>query len=343
MQLALSREKSFLLVALTTILAACSDLTAPGAGSGAATTQPPAAPGAPVAPPEQGNPLAGMTLYVAPGSQAARQAAEWRSARPADALQMDKIAAQPAAKWFGNWNADVRADVDAAVTRAAAAGSVPVLVAYNIPQRDCGGLSGGGSNSPDGYHAWIAAFAAGIGARRALVVLEPDALAGMDCLSAADQSTRTGLISYAVNALRSNTGTAVYIDAGQSHWQPAATMAARLTSAGLALANGFALNVSNFYSTAEQAGYGDVISALAGGKHYVIDTSRNGLGSDGTWCNPPGRALGERPTTATGRPLADAFLWIKTAGESDGACNGGPAAGTWMAEYALGLAQRASY
>lgn len=41
-----------------------------------------------------------------------------------------------------------------------------------------------------------------IAARLVGVVLEPDALAGMDCLSAADQSTRTGLISYAVNALR---------------------------------------------------------------------------------------------------------------------------------------------
>jgi endoglucanase len=122
-------------------------------------------------------------------------------------------------------------------------------------------------------------------------------------------------------------------------------MATRLNGAGITNANGFALNVSNFYYTSEQVTYGNSLSALVGGKHYVIDTSRNGLGSlgDDKWCNPEGRALGDRPTTATGNALADAFLWIKIAGESDGACNGAPAAGTWMPEYALGLAQRAAY
>jgi len=76
----------------------------------------------------------------------------------------------------------------------------------------------------------------------------------------------------------------------------------------------------------------------------VIDTSRNGLGptADNQWCNPAGRALGARPTTATGDPLVDAYLWIKSPGESDGACNGAPAAGVWWADYALGLAQRSA-
>jgi endoglucanase len=82
-----------------------------------------------------------------------------------------------------------------------------------------------------------------------------------------------------------------------------------------------------------------------GGKHFVIDSGRNGLGPDtsGEWCNPAGRALGIRPTTNTGVAGLDAFLWIKTPGESDGACNGAPAAGQWWADYALGLAERAAY
>ncbi|PRC61106.1 hypothetical protein C6A85_12490, partial [Mycobacterium sp. ITM-2017-0098] len=29
------------------------------------------------------------------------------------------------------------------------------------------------------------------------------------------------------------------------------------------------------------------------------------------WCNPPGRALGVAPTTATGNGQIDAFLWVK--------------------------------
>jgi endoglucanase len=83
------------------------------------------------------------------------------------------------------------------------------------------------------------------------------------------------------------------------------------------------------------------VSARVGGKHYVIDTSRNGLGGiPGEWCNVPGQALGQLPTTRTGRALADAYLWVKYPGESDGTCNGGPRSGQWWGEYALGLAQR---
>ena len=44
---------------------------------------------------------------------------------------------------------------------------------------------------------------------------------------------------------------------------------------------------------------------------------------------------------AQGHPLADAFLWVKTPGESDGTCNGGPRAGEWWADYALELSRAA--
>ena len=83
------------------------------------------------------------------------------------------------------------------------------------------------------------------------------------------------------------------------------------------------------------------ISRRLGSAHFVIDTSRNGRGPKGVeWCNPPGRALGTRPTTATGSPLIDAYLWIKVPGESDGTCRNGPPAGRWWPRYALGLARR---
>jgi len=100
--------------------------------------------------------------------------------------------------------------------------------------------------------------------------------------------------------------------------------------------------------------------------HFVIDTSRNGQGpwtptvtspDPQTWCNPPGRGLGLRPTANTGVPLVDAYLWIKTPGQSDGQCNrnipgstadpewGGitdPAAGAWFPQQALQLARLAA-
>jgi endoglucanase len=360
MQLALpvrrSTASSLFGVALV-IVSACSDAVGPGdSASGDAQygrgkkSEPAPAPAPTPAPtpapaPTAGSPLAGASLYVNANNKASQTATAWRTTRPADAAQMDKIAAQSQASWFGNWNTDVRADVARIVSAAAAANAVPVLVAYNIPQRDCGSYSAGGANTPDGYRSWINAFAAGIGGRRALVILEPDALPGMDCLAGANQQARVELLSFAVSALRSLGATAVYLDAGHSNWKSPATMASRLIAAGIALADGFSLNVSNFHYTSAQITYGNSLSALVGGKHYVIDTSRNGLGatSDSQWCNPAGRALGERPTSATGNALVDAFLWVKVPGESDGNCNGNPASGTWMPEYALGLAQRAGY
>ncbi|HEX6459627.1 MAG TPA: glycoside hydrolase family 6 protein [Thermoleophilaceae bacterium] len=292
-----------------------------------------------------GNPVAGAKWYIDPNSNAARQAAAWRSTRPADASEMDKIAGQPQADWFGDWSGDITSAVGSRVSTIAAAGALPVLVAYNIPERDCGSFSSGGAGSADAYRTWIRGFAAGIGTHRAVVVLEPDALAGMDCLSAADQDTRVALLRDAVSVLASHAGVLVYLDAGNATWHTAADTASRLVRAGVDQAQGFSLNVSNMQTTSSLLAYGDAVSGLAGGKHFLIDTSRNGLGptSDGQTCNPPGRALGARPTTATGDPLADLFFWVKRPGESDGTCNGGPAAGQWWASYALGLAQRAAY
>jgi endoglucanase len=291
----------------------------------------------------RGNPFARARLFVDPNSNARRQASAWRSTRPADAAQMDKIAAQPQADWFGEWSGDVRSAVSRRVATIRAAGALPVLVAYYIPLRDCGGYSGGGASSPDAYRSWIRSFADGLGRGRAAVVLEPDALAAIDCLSASDGRTRLALLRDAVTVLAAHRGTSVYLDAGHSHWHGPGTIASRLRRAGIKKARGFTLNVSNSHPTAEQRRYGDAISKRTGGKRFLIDTSRNGLGSNGEWCNPEGRALGKRPTAKTGDPRADAYLWIKPAGESDGTCNGGPDAGLWWPEYALGLAQRAAY
>jgi endoglucanase len=255
---------------------------------------------------------------------------------------MDKIAAHPQAQWFNGWSTDIRRDVSAAVSAVTSAGAVPVLVAYNIPQRDCGKLSAGGA-SIDGYASWIAEFANGLAGRKAVVILEPDALAQLNCLSEADQATRINLIQYAVQTLRAQGGL-VYLDGGNASWRSASDMASRLIRANVAAADGFVLNVSNFQYTSTSIAYGKSISSRIGGKHFLIDTGRNGLGptADNAWCNPAGRALGPAPTTSTADAVVDAYLWIKTPGESDGACGTAPAAGTWWADYALGLAQRSS-
>lgn len=292
-------------------------------------------------PPAPSNPLAALPFWVDPYSNARKQADAWRSTRPEDAELMERIASQSQADWFGDWNRDIHAAVRDRTTQIAGAGAVAVLVAYNIPVRDCSGYSGGGATSPDAYRTWIRDFAAGIGDRSAAVILEPDALALMDCLTTEQQATRISLLGEAVRILEAQPNVAVYVDAGHSAWHAPETMAARLRDAGIDAAEGFALNASNFQTTAAGLTYGDAISAGVGGKRYVVDTSRNGVGptSDNQWCNPPGRGLGHNPTAYTGHGLADAFIWLKRPGESDGTCNGGPEAGAWWADYALELAR----
>lgn len=293
-------------------------------------------------PPADGNPLAGADLWVDPQSNARQTADAWYATRPDDAAQLEKIAQRSQADWFGDWNRDVRTAVDGRTTPIVNEGALPVYVIYNIPVRDCGSYSGGGATSADAYRQWIRDFATGLAGRAAVVVVEPDALAAMDCLDSARQDERYALLNDAIDVLAA-AGALAYLDAGHPAWQPVDLMAERLTRAGIERAAGFALNVSNFVTTAENNAYGEALSQQTGGARFVIDTSRNGLGAtaDHEWCNPEGRSLGAAPTTNAGYALVDALLWLKRPGESDGECNGGPSAGTWWAEYALGLAQRA--
>jgi endoglucanase len=284
-------------------------------------------------------------FYVDPNSNAAKQAAAWAKDNPSDAQAMRTLAAQPTGTWFGSWNSNIQTDVHNLVTAAAAQNQTPVMVAYNIPNRDCGGASSGGAKTPADYQSWIGQFAQGLGQSKALIILEPDALALISCLSDGELQTRLGLLAGAVTALKQDRNAKVYIDAGHSNWVDPAKMAGELKSAGIDRADGFSTNISNFRLTADEVAYGQKVSAQAGNKHFVIDTSRNGNGPNGDqWCNPRGRAIGAKPTTQTGNALVDAFLWIKVPGESDGnsgECNGGPAAGTWWPHYALKLVRNA--
>lgn len=255
---------------------------------------------------------------------------------------MSKIASGAESVWLGDWS-DIPQDISSVISKAQSAGEYPVFIAYNIPGRDCGGYSAGGVGSSGAYRDWINSIVNTIGNNKAAVVIEPDALSNITCLSPSLQSDRLDLIGYAVRTLKAKPNITVYVDAGNPGWLPAETIAPRLQSAHVAEADGFAINISNFYTTADNIRYGEAISRLIGNKHFIIDTSRNGAGSNGEWCNPSGRALGQKPTSQTNNALIDALLWLKKPGESDGTCHGGPTAGVWWTEYALGLASRASW
>ena len=120
-----------------------------------------------------------------------------------------------------------------------------------------------------------------------------------------------------------------------------------------------ALNTSGI-----DASYASALGATVPSTHFIVDTSRNALGPDsmqsyaaapydqpasvigslasGDWCNPPSAGLGLKPTANTGvslssldsylpgnPPLLDAYLWVKTPGESDGQCDAAGGVRAW--------------
>lgn len=282
-----------------------------------------------------GNPLT-MTngFYVDPNNSAA----VWAAAHPTDgrtpAIQ-SAIASKPSADWFTGSEGDIGTATGAYVGAAAWHGQLPVLVAYNIPNRDiCAGQSSGGASSDAAYNSWIGGFAGGIAGRPAVVILEPDAVATESCMSSAQISDRNGLLNNAITQFTNQSpNTWVYLDGGNPGWLSPATMASYLNSAGLGHAHGFSLNVSNFYSVSDNVAYANAINADLSAwfgytKPFVIDTSRDGNGSNGQWCNPPGRKLGATDQQGGG---AEMLLWIKTPGESDGNC--GTGAGTVAGQF----------
>jgi len=298
--------------------------------------------------PVAGNPFAGIKVHRG-WSIAEQEHEKLKGTNPEAAALIGKIAAQPQASWYGEWSGNVEVTVRQDLDAAERAGALALMVAYNVPNRDCGQYSAGGATNDDTYVQWIEGLAAGIGDRKAAVVLEPDAIPLLtQCLSPEDQKKRLTLIRRAVEILEARPNVAVYIDAGHSSWVPAAEMAARLKEAGIEKARGFALNTSNYRENAELIAYANsLIAALGIETHYIIDSSRNGNGpapaGHEDWCNPEGRALGLPPTSDTGEPALDAYQWIKKPGESDGTCKGGPPAGQWYEARALELAKNAKW
>ncbi len=291
----------------------------------------------------------GVRFLKTRNANAERQAAEWRETRPADAALMDALARVPLVVWLGDFSGDVEVQTRQHLERSRQQKALPVFVVYSIPDRDAGQYAKGGEASAEAYAKFIAQIAEAIGSRPAAVLLEPDALGQVHLFPEEKQKGRYRLLGDAVDALTASGSIDLYLDAGNCAWMKPEKMAARLKQANVKKARGFALNISSYQWTDATLAYGRRLSGLVGGKHFVIDTSRNGNGPFApgkskhqlAWCNPPGRAVGRLPTAETGDPLCDAFLWVKPPGESDGEYRGAPPAGHWYPENALELMRNA--
>jgi len=207
------------------------------------------------------------------------------SGAKADAALVGDLVDTPSAVWFTEGTPHgVQQAVKNTVKLAQAKDTVPVLVAYYLPFRDCAQYSAGGATSVEEYAAWIDGFAAGIGDAEAIVILEPDGLgiipwynpfADRDtwvtnpnyewCQPAeADPDTaaadRFAMLRHAVSALKANPGTRVYLDGTHSGWLGAGDAADRLLQAGVSDADGFFLNVSNYQAQERLEKYGSWIA-----------------------------------------------------------------------------------
>ena len=267
----------------------------------------------------QGAYTSSTRLYTDPGSPLLSAASLLKAnGQTGAAAALKAIASTPSGIWAVGAPDDMKR-VSQAAQAAAKAHEIPVIVAYNLPNRDaCGKFSA----TPAGgvqYEAWIRQLAAAIGSANAIVVVEPDGLSDIvrGCLSAAQSTQRYQLLQFAMKTLGALPKARVYLDAGNpGMFGDPYALAGPLKRAGVQYGRGFSANVSNFQWTSVVVSWSQHLEGDLGGKlEAVVDTSRNGNGPytgplTPQWCNPPGRAAGPAPRLDPGPAGIDAYLWI---------------------------------
>src|SRR3954452_8808405 len=168
-----------------------------------------------------------------------------------DAYLVGREATTPQAVWFTDGTpAEAQRDVHRTAVQAAATHTVPTLVVYNVPGRDCSQYSSGGAGSDAAYRAWVDGFAKGLlKNQQVIVVVEPDGLANLpsDCPAAypgqniaALTAGRIADVKYAGTTIEArDPNSSVYLDAGNSAWHSAGDAASRLYQAGVGDVQGF--------------------------------------------------------------------------------------------------------
>jgi endoglucanase len=311
-------------------------------------------------PPTGTDPLAGARFFVDPQSEAANAATRFPALRV--------IASQPGTARFGTFSTgspyvpDIGTAVSRYLARAAAEepGTIPLLATYRIVD----GMRGNGDTpaQEQAYFSWISRFAQGIGSYPAVLFLEMDSLITSGGLNGHGLSTRMAELGYAINVLSADCPhLVVYLDAGAADGLPARKAARLLLRAGVSKIQGFFLNATHFDWTRREIRYGERISRLTGGKHFVINTGENGRGPlrsrnivrQGLEVlnNPLGRGLGPKPTTSTGHRNVDMFAWTSNPGESGGVSDkwpgqsmpGAPPTGEYWPAYGLMLIRNADF
>lgn len=247
---------------------------------------------------------------------------------PVAIANINRLLKTPVAQWLNGSIESTRLLLKENLEASVAVDKIPIFVAYNIPNRDLGGEAKGGMINSDDYRQWIDMVSETIGSASAIMILEPDALAGLPEMPDENQKEdRVESLRYALTVFqKSNPHMAVYLDAGNSAWlKPhAATDLISQVDPNGTLVGGIALNVSSRRSDADTVRYADVISQGLGRRlRVMIDNSRNGARNTDNlvgWCNVNGERVGTLDNIVYS---ADSYVetsFIKTPGESDGRC-----------------------
>jgi len=271
--------------------------------------------------------LAGSDLYLDTSSTTLEAAQSLSGQARADAQLLGSI---PSADWITKGTpAEAQAAVDRIVDAASARGEMPVIVAYNLPFRDCAQYSAGGAADTAAYKAWIDGVAAGIGDRSATVILEPDGLgiiphyktldgsvewcqpAELDPATAA--TDRFVQLNYAVDALKAHAATSVYLDGTGASWLNVGEISDRLLKGGVQRADGFFLNASNYQFTVNSTYFGTwVFSCIA-----VVTEKGGSFGDCGNqyWAGGPANNWGGDWPAGFGGALSQYGEWSPDAAD----------------------------
>jgi endoglucanase len=229
---------------------------------------------------------------------------------------------------------------------AADPGSIPIFTTYFLYQAGYCETSGEILAHRGTFQRQINEMARGIGRRPAVMLLELDAVGASRCMQ---QNGALGLweadMRYEIDKLAALPHTVVYMEAGYADSNDPRYTAKVLNAAGIHRIRGFWTNDTHEDWTINEIHWGERVSRLTHGAHFIVNTATNGQGpliprdrvhqGNEVLCNPPGRGMGPLPQVNPGFPNVDAFLWTAPPGNSSGSCNGGPPAGTfWPAKAA---------
>jgi Glycosyl hydrolases family 6 len=237
-------------------------------------------------------------------------------------------------------------------------GAAPEMTTYFIKH-------GGGCNpgvNPS-FEAEVSAFKDAVGNFPALVFVEEDAIDTICWRNPAAVSGRAALLKYEIDQLSQLPHALLYVEGGTSDANSPAEVARVLNASDAYKLRGFFMNDTHFNWPYKEIRYGNEISALTSGLHFVVDTRADGNGpllnphpvTQGIeqLCNPPGRGLGPKPGASNGQsygmysPHLDGFVWVTTPGESAApTCPGRSvhyaASGIFDEGIAIGYASRAN-